>query len=366
MTVAVAARPYDVAIGAAVLEHAGSLLPELAGAERAFVVADAVVAERYLGPLERGLSGRHLSSVHLGVPEGEEAKTLQTATVLHRQLATQEAHRDDVVVALGGGAVGDLAGFVAATYMRGVPFVQVPTTLTAQVDAAIGGKTAVNLPEGKNLVGAFHQPVAVLADVGTLATLPDREYRSGLAEVAKYGLALDLELLERLERDPGPVLAREPRALEELVATCVRAKAAIVGQDERDAGRRLLLNYGHTLGHALERLDAFAGRSHGEAIAIGMVFAARLSEARGLAPAGLAARHVRLLASLGLETGGPLPDPGEILAAMKMDKKYRGGVRFVLLEDAGKAIVVDAVPEEALRSVLEDLGAGARADGGGR
>ena len=224
--------------------------------------------------------------VHLGVPEGEEAKSLQVMNALERQLATQEAHRDDPIVALGGGAVGDLAGFVAATYMRGVPFVQVPTTLTAQVDAAIGGKTAVNIPEGKNLVGAFHQPVVVLADVGTLATLPDRAFRSGLAEVAKYALTLDLELLEPLERDPSPLLEREPALLEEVVTRCVRAKAAVVAVDERDEGRRLVLNYGHTLGHALERLDAFAGRTHGEAISAGMVFAARLSEALGRGPSG--------------------------------------------------------------------------------
>jgi 3-dehydroquinate synthase len=347
----VPARGYEVTVGAGVLERAGSHLPELPGAERAFVVADHEVAGRYLPPLERGLGARGLECVHLGVPEGEEAKSLATMTALHRQLATQEAHRDDVVVALGGGAVGDLAGFVAATYMRGVPFVQVPTTLTGQVDAAIGGKTAVNLPEGKNLVGAFHQPVAVLADVTTLATLSDRDYRSGLAEVAKYGLTLDLELLERLERDPAPVIARDLEVLEDVVARCVRAKAAVVVRDERDAGARLVLNYGHTLGHALERLDAFAGRTHGEAISIGMVFAARLSAAMG--KADLVARHARLLASLGLETDGPLPPADEILAAMRMDKKYRGGVRFVLLEDVGRPVVEDAVPEDLLRSVLE-------------
>lgn len=352
--VAVPGRTYEVTIGAGLLEGAGAHLPELVGAERAFVIADATVAGRYLEPLARGLSAGGLSCVHLGAPEGEEAKSLQTMTALHRQLATQEAHRDDVIVALGGGAVGDLAGFVAATYMRGVPFLQVPTTLTAQVDAAIGGKTAVNLPEGKNLVGAFHQPIAVLADVRTLASLPERDYRSGLAEVAKYGLTLDLELLERLERDPAPVLARDPVALEDLVARCVRAKAGIVGEDERDTGRRLILNYGHTLGHALERLDAFAGRSHGEAISVGMVFAARLAEAQGLAPGGLAARHVRLLASLGLETDGGLPPADEILSAMRMDKKYRGGVRFVLLEDVGRPVVVDSVPEERLRSMLAE------------
>jgi 3-dehydroquinate synthase len=354
--VAVPGRAYDVSIGAELLNEASIYLPELPGAERAFVVADATVASWYLAPLVSGLAAGGLPSVHLGVPEGEDAKSLATMTALQRQLATQEAHRDDVIVALGGGAVGDLAGFVAATYMRGVALLQVPTTLTAQVDAAIGGKTAVNLPEGKNLVGAFHQPVGVLADVGTLATLPEREYRSGLAEVAKYGLTLDPELLESLERDPAPVLAREIAALERLVARCVRAKAGIVGEDERDIGRRLVLNYGHTLGHALERLDSFSGRSHGEAISVGMVFAARLSERRGLAPEGLATRHARLLASLGLDTDGALPPAADVLEAMRLDKKYRGGQRFVLLEDVGRPVVVNSVPEADLRETLEEMG----------
>lgn len=348
---------YEVTIAQGLLEEAWAHLPDLPGAHRAFVIADATVAAHYLEPLERGLGARGLETVHLGVPEGEEAKTLQTMTALQRQLATQEAHRDEPVIALGGGATGDLAGFVAATYMRGIPFVQVPTTLTAQVDAAIGGKTAVNLPEGKNLVGAFHQPVAVLADVSTLASLPDREFRSGLAEVAKYALTLDPELLERLERDPTPAVERDPATMEWLVARCVRAKAEVVASDEREAGRRMILNYGHTLGHALERLDAFAGRTHGEAIAIGMVFAARLTEARDAATSGLAARHVRLLASLGLDAFGELPPATEVLAAMRMDKKYRDGIRFVLLEAAGRPVVVNSVPEELLQTTLEQMGA---------
>jgi 3-dehydroquinate synthase len=252
--------------------------------------------------------------------------------------------------------VGDLAGFVAATYMRGVPFVQVPTTLLAQVDASVGGKTAVNLPEGKNLVGAYHQPAAVLADVSTLATLTEREFRSGLAEVAKVALTLDLDLLELLESGPGPLLARDLDALERVVGACVRAKAAIVARDERDADRRLVLNYGHTLGHALERLDAFAGRTHGEAVAVGMVFAARLAERLGVAPKGTAGRHARLLASLGLETDGPLPAAEAIWSAMRMDKKYRGGVRFVLLEGVGRAVVRDGVPEDLVREILAGMG----------
>ena len=364
VSVAVPGRTYEAWVGSDLLVRAGELVPELPGAERAFVVADASVAERYLAPLSEGITARGLGVVHLGVPEGEEAKSLQVMHALERQLATQEAHRDDPIVALGGGAVGDLAGFVASTYMRGVPFVQVPTTLTAQVDAAIGGKTGVNLPEGKNLVGAFYQPVAVLADVRTIATLPDRAFRSGLAEVAKYALTLDDELLQMLEADPSPVLERDPSALETVVARCVRAKAGVVAFDERDTGRRLILNYGHTLGHALERLDAFAGRTHGEAIATGMVFAARLSEALGRAPSGLAARHVRLLASLGLDTSGPLPPAEEVLGAFRLDKKYRNGVRFVLLEDVGRPFVEDAVPQDLVRAALEQAGSSAQAMGG--
>ena len=364
VTVAVAERAYDVSIGPDLLSRAGELLPDLPAAERAFVVADAPVAERYLAPLGRGFETRGLGVVHLGVPEGEQAKSLQVMTALQRQLATQEAHRDDPVVALGGGAVGDLAGFVAATYMRGVPFVQVPTTLLAQVDAAIGGKTGVNLPEGKNLVGAFHQPVAVLADVDTLGTLPERAYRSGLAEIAKVAFTLDLDLLDELETDTSPLLERDPGTLEREVARCVGAKAGVVAMDERDAGRRLVLNYGHTLGHALERLDAFAGRTHGEAISIGMVFAARLAEAAGRAPGGLAARHARLLASLGLDTDGPLPPAEEILASMRLDKKFRGGMRFVLLEDVGRPYVDDGVSPARVLAGLEQAGAGARATGG--
>jgi 3-dehydroquinate synthase len=315
------------------------------------------VADRYLDPLAASLAERGLRSVLLAVPAGEDAKTLQVfETVLH-QMASREAHRDDLVVALGGGSTGDLAGFVASTYMRGIPFVQVPTTLTAQVDAAVGGKTGVNLPEGKNLVGSFHQPAVVICDVELLGTLEDREFRAGLAEVAKYGLTLDVELLQWLERDPGPVVQRDPAVLEQLVARCVAAKARVVAADERDAGARLVLNYGHTLGHALERLDSFAGRSHGEAIAIGMVFAARVAERRDLCAAGLAARTARLLSGLGLETDGVLPAADDVLDAIRMDKKFHGGVRLVLLEDVGWPLVVDGVADDEVRRVLETMGA---------
>ena len=357
VTVPIPGRPYDVVIGQGVIGALAQHLPAMPKAVTAFVVADRTVFERWFEPLAVGLTERGLTPVSLIVPQGEDAKSLPVYETLLHQLATQEAHRDDLVVALGGGAVGDLAGFVASTYMRGMPFIQVPTTLTAQVDAAIGGKTAVNLPEGKNLVGTFAQPRLVLADVEVLRTLPDHDYRSGLAEVAKYGLTLDLDLLDTLERNPGPVLTTQPAAMEALVARCVRAKANAVAQDEHDTGARLVLNYGHTLGHALERLDAFEGRSHGEAITIGMMFAARLAESRGLAAAGLAARSARLLRSLGLDVEGPLPPADRILASFRMDKKYSGGVRFVLLEDVGRPVVVDDVGMAQVRTILEEMGA---------
>jgi 3-dehydroquinate synthase len=357
VTVPVPGRSYQVAIGTALLTRADELVGELPGATRAFIIADTEVVGRCLPQLEGAFARRGLRSVPLTIPSGEGAKTLQVYGAMLHQLATQEAHRADPVVALGGGTVGDLAGFVASTYMRGVPFIQIPTTLTAQVDAAIGGKTAVNLPEGKNLVGTFYQPIAVIADVDQLSHLPEREYSAGLAEVAKYGLTLDRDLLVSLETDPGPVLSRAADALVPLIARCAAAKAATVAADEHDREGRMVLNYGHTLGHALERLDAFAGRSHGEAIAIGMVFAARIAEVREVAQPGLAARTIRLLASLGLETGGALPPVRDILDALRLDKKFEGRVRFVLLEDVGRPVIVDDVETADITRVLTEMGA---------
>jgi len=373
VTVPIPGRSYDVVIGRGVVpaaaEHLSDLLPDPrpdpgfdlgpdpGNPRRGFVVADRPVADAWFHPLADALAVLGVHAVLLGVPSGEAAKTLDVSATLLRQLATQEAHRDDLVLALGGGTTGDLAGFVASTYMRGVGLVQVPTTLTAQVDAAIGGKTAVNLPEGKNLVGTFYQPIVVLCDVDALATLSGRDLRSGLAEVAKYALAIDVELLEQLERDPTSILERDPEALEAMVARCVRAKAATVAADERDHDRRMILNYGHTLGHALERLDAFGGRTHGEAIAIGMMFAARLSEMRRVCAPGLTGRTARLLKALGLETEERLPPARDVLATFRMDKKFHGRSRFVLLEDVGRPVVVDDVTDDELAAILREMGA---------
>jgi shikimate kinase/3-dehydroquinate synthase len=352
---------YDVLVGPGVLGWLRLFVPEPPTDGTAFVMADQRVAEEFMPLVANALEEAGWRSIHLPVPEGEQAKTLAVAEALYRQLAVREAQRDDLVVGLGGGSTGDLAGFIAATYLRGMRMVLVPTTLLAQVDAAIGGKTAVNLPAGKNLVGAFHQPVLVAADVLALMTLSERELRSGLGEVAKYALAFDRGLPKLVEREAGRLLRPDPEVggtvdvLHDLVRGCVEIKAEIVSRDERDAADRLFLNYGHTLGHALERLSGFEGRSHGEAVAIGMVFAARLAERLGVAKAGLVDRHVRLLKPLGLPTGGPLPASDEILGAMRMDKKRRGALRFILLEDVGRPTVATDVPDEVVLETLEAM-----------
>jgi len=268
--------------------------------------------------------------------------------------------RKDAIVSLGGGAATDVAGFAAATWLRGVDIVHVPTTLLGMVDAAIGGKTGVDLESGKNLVGVFYQPRAVVADLDTLAGLPAAEVRSGLAEVAKAGLAGDPALAEALARSAGPAVAADPAALAPLVEGAVRVKAAVVGADEHEEGRdgavgRLLLNYGHTLGHALERLAGYRGLRHGEAVALGMVFAARVAEAIGLARPGLEDGHVELLAALGLPVGGVDLDPDRVLAAMATDKKQRGGLRLVLLRRPGQPEVVAAPDRRVLVAAIRSL-----------
>jgi 3-dehydroquinate synthase len=365
---------YPVLIGTGLVDRLEELLPPLPGSEAAAVVASAPVAA-VADRVGRAL-GRHGLAVHrLEVPAGEEAKRLEVLAGLYERLAAVPTRRADPVVAVGGGATTDVAGFAAATWLRGVPLVNVPTTVLGMVDAAIGGKTGVDLDAGKNLVGAFHQPVAVVADLDTLAGLPAAEVRSGLAEVAKAGLAGDPALAEALARSAGPAVAADPDALAPLVEGAVRVKAAVVAADEREdaadrqVGRpegsgepqggapvgRLILNYGHTLGHALERLAGYRGLRHGEAVALGMVFAARVAEAVGLARPGLAAGHVELLAALGLPVGGARLDPDQVLAAMATDKKHRGGLRLVLLRAPGQPEVVTAPDRQVLVAAIGSL-----------
>jgi 5-deoxy-5-amino-3-dehydroquinate synthase len=323
-------RSYDIVVGTGVLGRAAAMLP---GRARVAVVSQAAVTEAWAWPLAAALQagGADVRMFHMG--GGEEAKNLTTVESLCRRFATWGLLRGDAVVALGGGVVGDTAGYAAASYHRGISYLQVPTTLLAQVDAAIGGKTGVNLPEGKNLVGAFHQPVGVVADVATLATLPEREYRAGLGEVTKYAFMGDQDLRRRLEDPPSAaaLLARETDVIEEVVGRCAALKAAVVSADEHErTGLRATLNYGHTLAHALETGGRY-GLLHGEAVAVGLVFATELAAAIGRIDPTEVTRSRNMLVGLGLPTLAPANISGdELIALMRRDKKASGGLTFVL------------------------------------
>lgn len=338
---------YEVTVGTGLLGEVGALVPIPTHARRAAVVSSGVPYQRYAEPVAAGLRRAGLRVDVVELPDGEDAKTLDTLAGCVHAFAGLPLGRDDLVVAVGGGVIGDLVGFAAATWNRGVALVQVPTTVLAQVDSAVGGKTGVNLPEGKNLIGAFHQPVAVLADIATLATLPERERRAGLGEVVKYGFIADPSVLDMVERTPDAAVAGEQDLLAELVRRSVAVKAGVVAGDERESGDRALLNYGHTVGHAIEALDGYRTYRHGEAVALGMVFAARLGERLGVSVTGLAERTVAVLRRLGLPVGGVHLDRDAVWELLARDKKARGGVRFVLCERPGHAVLVDQ-PDPAL------------------
>lgn len=358
--VRVATSPsYSVVVGRGLLDRVPELVKLPSGVEKVCLVSHPRIRRLWGGPLARSFKGRRISATWWTFPEGEERKTIETAARLTRAMAKAGLHRGDVVVALGGGVVGDLAGFAASTYARGVGLVQVPTTLLAMVDASIGGKTGVNLQQGKNLVGTFHQPLGVIADVDVLTTLPERELRGGLAEVVKYGFIADPSLAELVARERDAIIERRAD-LEGLVTRCARTKAGIVAADEREAGVRAILNYGHTLGHALEALSV-AGRlrgsqklHHGEAIAIGMVYAAVVSELSGRAEEELVAQHRRILADVGLPTTVEGVAWSEVRERMGMDKKYKRGMRLVVLDRLGKP-VVRAVPERTLKRAFAEV-----------
>jgi 3-dehydroquinate synthase len=285
---------------------------------------------------------------------GERSKTIGTARRLWRFFLDAGLRRDGCVFALGGGVVGDVAGFTAATYMRGVPLLQVPTSLLAQVDASIGGKTGVNLPAAKNIVGAFHQPVAVVCSVDVLRTLPERHYRSGLAEVVKTAAVGDAELFEFLEQRTGSLMRRDLDTLEDVVIRCARIKGEVVAGDERDTDGRAILNFGHTLGHALEEAAGFRRWTHGSAVAVGMAWAAEFSVDQGICRPEDAGRLRRLLSSLGLPASLPGISAAPLLSLMQIDKKARsGGLRLVVMESVGVCRVTGPVPEALLRSSLE-------------
>ena len=345
--VALDERSYDIEIGFDTLPELGEAVARNTGSQRAFVISVPPVARRYGAKVGRSLREAGLRVKRLEVRDGERSKSLTEAKRLYGALLDAGADRSSVVVALGGGVVGDLAGFVAATLFRGIPVVQVPTSLLAMVDSSVGGKTGVNVPRGKNLVGAFHQPRLVWIDATTLRTLPPRQRAAGMAEVVKHAIIWDAALFERLEAEMESVLALAPGAVLPVLERSCEIKAEVVSRDEREAGLRMLLNFGHTVGHAVETLQGYRGLLHGEGVSMGMVFAARRSEELGLAPKGTMARIEALLRRADLPTQLPDHPRKAYLQAISVDKKKRDArIGFVALSGIGRAETVPLLPRE--------------------
>jgi len=343
-------RSYPILIGPGLLDDA-TLVGEAVAARDVLVVSNTMVAPLYLARLESGLRGKRVAAAVL--PDGEQYKTLETVARVFDALVERRLNRDVCIVALGGGVVGDMAGFAAACYQRGVDYVQVPTTLLAQVDSSVGGKTGVNHPGGKNLIGAFHQPRSVISDTGTLRTLPPRELRAGLAEVIKYGLIADPGFLGWIESNLEALLALEAGALAHAIRRSCELKAEIVAEDEREHGRRALLNLGHTFGHAIETAAGYGEWLHGEAVGAGMLMAADLSCRLGWLEAADVERVRALLARAGLPTRAPSIGAARALELMGMDKKVLAGrIRLVLMRRLGEAEVEGDYPAEVLQATL--------------
>ncbi|MBX6424471.1 MAG: 3-dehydroquinate synthase [Variibacter sp.] len=355
-----AGRSYDIAIGRGLLQELGPRLRDLRPGAAAAVITDAQVARHHLAAAVASLEAAGIRHVGITVPAGEGSKSFARFEQACDAVLAARIGRSDVIVALGGGVIGDLAGFVAAVVRRGLDFIQVPTTLLAQVDSSVGGKTGINSPRGKNLIGAFHQPILVLADTGLLDTLPEREFRAGYAEVAKYGLINDARFFAWLEEHWQEVFSGGP-AREQAIAVCCRSKAAIVARDERETGDRQLLNLGHTFGHALEAAAGFSERLlHGEAIAIGMVLAFAFSARLGLADPGDTERVRRHLAAVGLPTAvaqipGDLPGVDGLMELIAQDKKVkRDKLTFILTRGIGASFIAPDVDPAEVRAFLAE------------
>lgn len=340
VTVALRDRSYPIVIGPQLLGSLGGRLAAMQLDLKVAVVTNPIVRQLYGAPVLESLTAAGFQPTVIEIPAGEEHKNFAWLTFLYDRLLDARLERNSTVVALGGGVIGDLAGFAAATFLRGVPFVQVPTTLLAQVDSSVGGKTGVNHPQGKNLIGAFYQPRLVLADVGTLRSLPRREFLAGLAEVIKYGVILSPDLFDLLEAELPRVLDLDAAVLTEVVRVCCALKAMVVGEDERETGLRSILNFGHTMGHAVESLTEYKRFLHGEAVAIGMAFAAHLSNVRGHCSEESVTRIVQLLKRAGLPVEIPQELLGRHLAlAIEADKKVSGGkIKFVCISEIGRTV----------------------------
>ncbi len=351
LTVELGDRSYPIHIGSGLLSAQSSFEPYIRG-RQVCVVSNETVAPLYFSALTKAL-GKYLVD-EVVLPDGEPYKNLEVLNRIFTHLLEKRHNRNTTLIALGGGVVGDMTGFAAACYQRGVDFIQVPTTLLAQVDSSVGGKTAVNHPIGKNMIGAFYQPRAVIIDTSTLGTLPDRELRAGLAEVIKYGLIADQPFFEWLELNIDALLARDPEALAEAIERSCRNKAGIVSQDEREGGVRALLNLGHTFGHAIEAAQHYRGWLHGEAVAAGMVMAADLSVRMEWLPVSVLDRIRKLLSHCGLPIEAPESMSAEQFEQlMAVDKKAAdSGLRLVLLRSLGQAVVTENYPEHLLRETL--------------
>jgi len=346
-------RSYPIHIGPGLLGQPELLLPHLVQ-KRVAIVTNAVVGDLYLTRFSAALAALDVAVVPVVVPEGERYKSWETLNRIFDQLLAYRSERKTTLIALGGGVIGDLTGFAAAVYLRGVPYIQIPTTLLAQVDSSVGGKTGINHPLGKNMIGAFYQPVLVLADTDTLATLPDRELSAGLAEVIKYGLIRDAAFFAWLEANVEKLLARRSEAVAYAIARSCELKAEIVSADERESGVRTLLNLGHTFGHAIEAGQGFGVWLHGEAVAAGCVLASHLSQRMGLLRESDVQRIVALFRKARLPTASPSLGAARYLELMGTDKKVEHGrLRLVLLERLGSAFVTADFPQDALESVLE-------------
>ena len=349
-------RSYSILVAAGSLATVGAELATRGVGRKVVLVSDDEIARLHAEPVVRSLRQAGFDIAQVSVPDGERAKRLDIVSDLWDRLLDAGCDRTSTVVALGGGAVGDVAGFAAATYMRGMNLVQVPTTLLAQVDASIGGKTAIDHPRGKNLIGAFHQPRIVIVDPATLTTLSAREFRSGLAEVIKHGIVLDAAYFADLETSIPALLDRDLTTLERVVAGSCRLKARVVERDEQEAELRWVLNYGHTIGHALEAATGFRRWAHGEAVSLGIAAEARLAERLGIASPATTERQLRLLSAVGLPVSGLQVDPTTVIEAMFRDKKSRDGrVPFVLAPEVGSFRIVPDVPTDIVLQVLKDL-----------
>jgi 3-dehydroquinate synthase len=360
VNVALGARTYDIVIGRGQIATLGARAATLKPGARAAIVTDDTVARLHLEPTEAVLAAAGITASRIVVPAGEASKSFACFEEVCEALIGTRIERGDLVIALGGGVVGDLAGFAAATVRRGLDYIQVPTTLLAQVDSSVGGKTAINSGHGKNLIGAFHQPILVVADTAVLDTLPAREFHAGYAEVAKYGLLGDAGFFAWLEANVKEVFAGGA-AREHAIATSCRMKAAIVARDERETGERALLNLGHTFGHGFEAAAGFSGRLlHGEAVSLGIVLAAAFSARIGVLPPDAVATVTRHLASVGLpvkpaDVEGGLPDADRLMELMAQDKKVkRGKLTFILLRDIGDAYIADDVDPALVRAFLAE------------